>query len=42
MDPDLVAAPEIAPPEGVETVFAEVCSESAIELQTQVWTRLLQ
>ena len=42
MDEDLAEAPELLGVDIDDRVFAEVCSEDAIRLQTEVWTRLLQ
>ncbi|MCU0906287.1 MAG: extracellular solute-binding protein [Rhodobacteraceae bacterium] len=42
MSAELLAAPEISPPDGTPVVFSRVCSEAAIELQSRVWTTLLQ
>lgn len=41
MSDELKEAPELAG-DDVDRVFPGVCSETAIELQTEVWTRLLQ
>lgn len=42
MSAELLASPELSPPEGTPVVFSRVCSEAAIELQSRVWTTLLQ
>ena len=42
LDDSLTEAPAFRVPEGVPTVFGEACGEKAIELQSRVWTRLLQ
>ena len=40
LDADKKVAPEFNIPSGVKTVFAENCSQKAIELQDRVWTAL--
>lgn len=38
----MASAPELSPPDGTPLVFSETCSEIATELQSKVWTTLLQ
>lgn len=42
MNDDLKAAGELSPPEGTPLVFSQTCSPAAVELQSRVWTALLQ
>ena len=42
LQPDLKTAPEIVAPADATFIFVPACSEKAIKLQDQVWTRLLK
>jgi spermidine/putrescine transport system substrate-binding protein len=42
MSEELKTAHELSPPEGTPLVFSESCSPNAVELQSRVWTALLQ